>query len=692
MMNKRSILMIALFLGVGSCMMQPALADEDDPPGRVARLSYMDGAVSFQPAGAEEWLDANPNRPITRGDRLWTDQSSRAELQIGSAAIRCADYTGVSFLDLSDDVVQLQLAEGAISIQLRDLDEGEVLEVDTPNLAFSLQRPGDYRIEVSPEGNTTVVSVRRGLGEVTGGGRVYAVRSNQRASFVGTDQLESYIDRVGEYDDFDQWCHDRDLRQANAMSSRYVPRGVIGSEDLDHYGEWRSVPEYGAVWFPGQVAVGWAPYRYGHWTWIDPWGWTWIDDAPWGFAPFHYGRWAYVGGAWGWCPGPRFSGGVAVRAVYAPALVAWVGSPSLSVGISVGGGSMGVGWFPLAPREVYVPPYRVSRTYVTNVNITNTVVNQVTVLNAYENGRTPSVRYANRTMVTAVPRTTFVSAEPVARNIVKIDPTQAARAQITTQIGVAPQERSVAPLRPARVKPPIEMRERTVVVKRPPPPAPLPFARKRDAITANGGRPLARQEMRSLESQQSQPPAPVKVQEPSTSPVPVESVAKPEAEAPQPPTTRTRGRGRPFGPPGARGAAPEAYPPAPQGNPPGENAPAQGPGNPPDGNTPKSPPGSEKSPGEQRLEQVHQQEQQQLLRQQELERQQLEQRHQQQANQGRQPEDRSQQLEHKRLEQQQAQQRLDLSKRQQQERQRLQQEEKRKIGRGGDKKAPPPHN
>jgi uncharacterized protein DUF6600 len=701
--------------------MQPVLADEDDPPGRVARLSYMDGAVSFVPAGTEEWLDANPNRPLTRGDRLWTDEDSRAELQIGSAAIRCADHTGVSFLDFTDDVVQLQLAEGAISIQLRNLDEGEVFEVDTPNMAFNLQRPGDYRIEVSPTGDSTIVSVRRGLGEVTGGGRIYTVRSNQQASFLGTDELESYIDQVGEYDDFDQWCHDRDLRQSNAISSRYVPRGVIGYEDLDQYGDWRSEPEYGAIWFPRSVAVGWTPYRNGHWSWIVPWGWTWIDDAPWGFAPFHYGRWAYVSGAWGWCPGPRVSEGVTVRAVYAPALVAWVGSPSLSVGISIGGGGVGVGWFPLAPREVYVPPYHVSRTYVTNINVTNTVVNRVTVLNVYENQRTPSVRYANRTMLTAVPRTAFVSAEPVARNIVRIDPAQAARTQITTQLGVAPEQRSVAPPRPARVRPPIELRERTVVAKRPPPPAPVPFARQREEIAANGGRPLARRETENLEPQRRQPPAPVKVEKPVASPVPVESVAKPEAEAPQQPEPRSRGRGRPFGQPPARGAAPQPAPaqepearpggaekpnapeaaqpepserPSPPerpGHPPNRTdrppVPEGNPENSPDRNRPQPPyPSSERSPQEQRMEQVHQDQQRRLFEQQEQERRQLEQRHQRQAPQ--QPEDGNQQLEHKRLDQQQAQQRLELRKRQQQERERLLQEERKKKGHG--KKEPPP--
>jgi hypothetical protein len=29
---------------------------QDDPPSRVARLGYMEGSVSFQPAGESEWV------------------------------------------------------------------------------------------------------------------------------------------------------------------------------------------------------------------------------------------------------------------------------------------------------------------------------------------------------------------------------------------------------------------------------------------------------------------------------------------------------------------------------------------------------------------------------------------------------------------------------------------------------------
>jgi len=724
---------LILLLGMGLCLAQGSYSDSDDPPGRVARLSYMEGGISLQPAGQEEWLDADVNRPITRGDRLWIDQDSRAELQIGSAAIRLSDQTGFSFLDLTDNVVQIQLAEGALSVHLRDLYENEIFEIDTPNLAFSLQRPGDYRVEVNEAGDSTIVSVRQGEGEVTGGGRAFSVRSSQRAAFLGTDQLNAFIDSTSEVDDFDRWCQERDQRASNSISLRYVSPGVIGYQDLDQYGDWRTVPEYGAVWFPRSVAVGWAPYRYGHWAWVAPWGWTWIDDAPWGFAPSHYGRWAYVGGSWGWCPGPRVTAGVIARPVYAPALVAWIGSPSVSVGVTVGGASFGVGWFPLAPREVYVPPYHVSRTYVTNVNVTNTVVNNVTILNVTDNPRPSADRYLNRTALTATSRTAFVNAQPVDRNFVRIDPAKAGRVQVTSNVGIAPQEISVVGAAPrAKVKPPVELKERAVVAKTAPPPAPVPFARLRPAIEANGGRPLARREAERLEPQRGQPPAPVKVEKPAASPVPVESVARPQSESPKPPEPRSGPHGHPTRPPGRENqghppaAAPQSTlesappqsagpatgqpgnnPPPPEANPPDRpDRPGRGrqpyppaheppPAVQPQGGTEEPPanqggsPQEEKSPREVQLEQTHQQQEQKLLQQQEQQRQRLEQRHQQQQQSSQQPgETEQQRLEHQKLEQQQAQQRQQLKQRQQQERQRVQQEE-RKKGRGPKKDQPP---
>jgi hypothetical protein len=81
-----------------------------------------------------------------------------------------------------------------------------------------------------------------------------------------------------------------------------------------------STPTTAPVWTPSTVRSDWAPYRYGRWAWVRPWGWTWVDDAPWGFAPFHYGRWVSWRGRWGWVPGSYVA-----RPVFAPALVAWLG-------------------------------------------------------------------------------------------------------------------------------------------------------------------------------------------------------------------------------------------------------------------------------------------------------------------------------------------------------------------------------
>ena len=130
------------------------------------------------------------------------------------------------------------------------------------------------------------------------------------------------------------------------------PRMLSATKTWMTNGDWRDDRDYGHVWFPHVDAGLGALSRPGHWDWIAPWGYTWVDDSPWGYAPFHYGRWVTVGGRWGWIAGP-----VAVQAVYAPALVVFIGGGR-------GGFGGNVGWFPLGPREVYVPPYQVSRGYM----------------------------------------------------------------------------------------------------------------------------------------------------------------------------------------------------------------------------------------------------------------------------------------------------------------------------------------
>src|SRR2546425_13107660 len=114
--------------------------EDQDPPSVVARMNYTQGSVSFQPGGEGDWLTAVPNRPLTSGDNLWTDQNSRAELHIGSTAVRLAAETSLTLLDLNERTTQLRLSEGTVILRLRHLDDGDLVEVDTPNLAFNLQR------------------------------------------------------------------------------------------------------------------------------------------------------------------------------------------------------------------------------------------------------------------------------------------------------------------------------------------------------------------------------------------------------------------------------------------------------------------------------------------------------------------------------------------------------------------------
>jgi FecR protein len=509
-------ILVTLLFAVLILVPNRTLAD-DDPPSRVARLSYASGQVSFSPSSTDDWVSAVTNRPITTGDKLWTDQNSRAELHIGSAAIRLGDQTGFSFLNLDDRVAQIRVTEGTIGLRVRRLGPEETFEIDTPNLAFSVLRPGRYRISVNEAGDTTIISVREGEGEVTGGGSAFTLHPDQQGYFTGSDTLNPDIQPIAPEDGFDSWCNERDLREDHAVARRYVSDDVIGYEDLDEYGGWRPVPQYGTVWFPHVSVVGWAPYRFGHWVWVSPWGWTWVDDTPWGFAPFHYGRWVFVGGGWGWVPCPPPVVAVAyVRPVYAPALVAWVGGPHFAAGIAFGGGfaaGVNVGWFPLGPREVFVPSYPVSRTYINNVNISNTTVNQTVINNYYNNTvvnknvTVNNVKYVNQGVPGAVTATSghaFSSAQPVGRNLVAVNQHEVASAPVAVNApAVVPPKQAVLGAGAATsVHPPAALESRAVVAKTTPPPPAPPFNARQAAIEKNQGRPLSVSQAQQIETSQ----------------------------------------------------------------------------------------------------------------------------------------------------------------------------------------------
>jgi len=469
------------------------LAAQTDPPGRVGRLNYMDGPVSFQPAGIDDWVDLSLNRPLTTGDNIWVGDRARAELHVGSTALRFGAKSSFEFLNLDDQTTQIRLSEGTLSIRVRNLAQDEVVEIDTPNLAFTILRPGEYRIDANPDAETTTITVRDGEGDVTAGSEGFPLGTRQRVFVKGSDQVTYNLAAAGGPDEFDQWCSSRDRREDQSQSARYVSREVAGYEDLDQYGRWENQPDYGDVWIPTSVSAGWAPYRDGYWAWVAPWGWTWVDEAPWGFAPYHYGRWAYFGTRWGWVPGPR-----GIAPVYAPALVAWVGGSRGGMSISIGAGPA-VGWFPLGPREPYFPSYQVSQRYFTRVNNTNTVINSVTINNYYSsrNSNNTSIRYANRDVrngVTAVPQDSFGRGRRVNQDARSIPAAQLSSAQVFGAPAIAPQRESLLGPRADTAgragRPPANVLNRPVVARRAPPAASVPFARQQQELGQNPGRPL----------------------------------------------------------------------------------------------------------------------------------------------------------------------------------------------------------
>jgi hypothetical protein len=408
-----------------ACAGSSALA-QADPPARVGTLSYMEGSVAFAPVGGTEWSDAEPNRPITRGDRIWTDPGGRTEMHLGSAALHLDSQTFVAISALDSDVLQLSLNEGALNARVRQLEAGETFEIDTPQLAFRAAQAGDYRIDVDPAGGTTRVAVRSGSAMIYGAaGGTLQLNAGQQMAFSGRDLAPAALQPA--YDSFDRWAADRNREEDQSISARYVPRDVVGYQQLDAYGAWMQDPSYGAVWYPRLTLADWAPYRYGRWEWIAPWGWTWIDDAPWGFATSHYGRWTQIGSRWCWVPGR-----IGPRPVYAPALVMFVsgrGAPALGAG-------PGIAWFPLAPGEAWRPTYRTSAGYLRNLNRNMTLVEPA---NAFFHQRRPEA-------ITAVRTDDFDRGRPVHQHRSRIDPPELARVHIHGQ-PVMPQPR-VAPAVP----------------------------------------------------------------------------------------------------------------------------------------------------------------------------------------------------------------------------------------------------
>ena len=513
-------------LGTASAQTDPSV----DPPGRVARLSEFSGQVWLYNADSgSEWVSAVRNRPVTAGDRLATEPGAHAELQLGSTTVRLDSSTELEVSALDDEHLSLQLVSGSASARIVDMAGAGSFDLSTDEGRFVVQRAGSYRFD--RDGSASRITVYNGLARYEGPNSGLPVAAGQRAEFwIDSGGVAQYTLSAPVNDAFAAWNNDRDRRIMPGVSARYVSPEMTGAEELDRYGRWEQDPEYGALWIPTIVAVDWAPYRTGHWAWVRPWGWTWVDDAPWGFAPFHYGRWVHVRNNWCWTPGARVA-----RPVYAPALVAWVGGPRANVSITIGGGPA-VGWFPLAPREVYVPSYRVSPRYAQNINITH-VTNVTVINNVFANPQGPR-DFGNRRIpsaITVVPAGVMTSRQPVAPAAAQLRQNPAWTREIANQPAraatlLAPPV-AAPPVRaapdPRAVRTPPGFAERPAVTARPG--APALQERDRDARGRDVGRPDGAPRPMPPVAQQPAPTAPV-VTPPATAGAPPRPVAAPPAQ------------------------------------------------------------------------------------------------------------------------------------------------------------------
>src|SRR5579864_6107660 len=349
---------------------QPQQAPQNDPGA--ARISYIYGDVSTQHDGSNDWAAATLNTPVVNGDHVSTGQNARAEIQLDHANIlRMSDQSTANVVSLARNQMQVQIGQGLVNYDvLKDNDSG--VEIETPNVAIRPQMgEGSYRIQVNSD-NETIIDVRRGSAEISTPQGSTTVHHDQRITIQGNaDSAQYQVSGAPGRDDWDKWNGDRDHAIESADSWRHTNPNYTGSQDLDAYGRWRDVPDYGQVWFPND-GPDWAPYRDGRWVYEPYYGWTWVSYEPWGWAPYHYGRWFVYGGNWGWWPGPVYAG---YYPVWAPAYVSFFGFGGggwgVGFGFGFGGGFGSIGWLPCGPGDRFFPWYGRGINRVNVVNITN---------------------------------------------------------------------------------------------------------------------------------------------------------------------------------------------------------------------------------------------------------------------------------------------------------------------------------
>jgi hypothetical protein len=374
------------------------------PPSQVlgdARLSLIQGDVVLQTeAAGSEWGAAVINTPLVPGTKLWNPENGRSEIQFfGGSYLRSSASTEVDITNLSlstdGDVIQVGVPQGRIYVNYAGSGvQDSVFQVDTPVTSVVSYGPSKFEVGIYEDGYTEVsvlngsVDVQSQDGSTTvDAGTMLSMGSRQSAELSPMRPEDAWI----------SWNLSRDSALVYRGPSRsYLPASLsVYGNDFDSYGRWVQTADYGYVWTPLKVAVGWAPYRVGRWCWIGG-EYVWVSYEPWGWVPYHYGRWAFVSGiGWFWVPPLRTA-----SVYWCPGFVAWIHTPTY------------VSWVPLAPGEIY---YGHGYYGPNSVNITNININTIRINNVYVNARLTNG-------VTVVSRETFLTGRRVSIANVPVNP------------------------------------------------------------------------------------------------------------------------------------------------------------------------------------------------------------------------------------------------------------------------------
>jgi hypothetical protein len=400
----------------------PSIA-QNDPPDQEGRISDISGTVSILPSGSNDWGQAYQNLPIGPGDRIFTDQDGQAEIQVGQTYLRLGPNSDVTLVNDDPTAIAFGVAQGSVVVHAFGLWQDQSLDLSTPNGDARIGAAGVMRVDSMPDQGATIFSSFGNGLVVTGAGGFFQQLGNwQSLELAGSNPVSPQWLQLSDPDALYQWSQQRDQQIQNASSYQYVSPEVPGAADLDANGDWMPDSDYGPIWFPRGVAIGWQPYHFGHWINHDPWGWVWVEDESWGYAPFHYGRWVSYRGRWGWIPGARDQ-----HPVWSPALVVFAG------GINFGGVGVAA-WFPLGPGEAYRPWYPTSPRYIDRINITNihesrTIHVQTTYIDIV-NVHNTNITYVNRSIgASAMRQDDFAAGRPVRQAAVAVDKSQFDRVQ-----------------------------------------------------------------------------------------------------------------------------------------------------------------------------------------------------------------------------------------------------------------------